>query len=86
MVVEIEITSSYKNRFEVYADMGVPEIWRDDGNSFSINVLQNQKCKRLVTFGDNRVFYVANEKQLKVVMVLRAVVGKSGQLFAHSQQ
>jgi Uma2 family endonuclease len=43
LVVEIDITSSSKNRFEVYADMGVPEIWRYDGNSFSINVLQNQK-------------------------------------------
>ncbi|MEH2057971.1 MAG: Uma2 family endonuclease [Nostoc sp.] len=43
LVVEIDITSSSKNRFEVYADMGVPEIWRYDGNSFSINILQNQK-------------------------------------------
>ncbi|MBW4427557.1 MAG: Uma2 family endonuclease [Nostoc desertorum CM1-VF14] len=43
LVVEIDITNSYKNRFEVYADMGVPEIWRYDGNSFSINVLQNQQ-------------------------------------------
>ncbi|MHC5599734.1 MAG: Uma2 family endonuclease [Nostoc sp.] len=43
LVVEIDITSSSKNRFEVYADMGVPEIWRYDGNDFSSNVLQNQK-------------------------------------------
>ncbi len=43
LVVEIDITSSSKNRFEVYADMGVPEIWRYDGNDFSINILQNQK-------------------------------------------
>ncbi len=43
LVVEIDITSSSKNRFEVYADMGVPEIWRYDGNFFSINILQNQK-------------------------------------------
>ncbi|MEH2414904.1 Uma2 family endonuclease [Nostoc sp.] len=43
LVVEIDITSSSKNRFEVYADMGVPEIWRYDGNDFSINVLENQK-------------------------------------------
>ncbi|MEH2305708.1 Uma2 family endonuclease [Nostoc sp.] len=43
LIVEVDITSSSKNRFEVYADMGVPEIWRYDGNSFSINVLQNQQ-------------------------------------------
>lgn len=43
LVVEIDITSSSNNRFEVYADMGVPEIWRYDGKDFSINILQNQK-------------------------------------------
>ncbi|MEH2191784.1 MAG: Uma2 family endonuclease [Nostoc sp.] len=43
LVVEIDITSSSINRFQVYADMGVPEIWRYDGNDFSINVLQNHK-------------------------------------------
>ncbi|MDZ8236272.1 MAG: Uma2 family endonuclease [Nostoc sp. ChiQUE01a] len=43
LVVEIDITSSSKNRFEVYGDMGVPEIWRYDGNDFTINVLHNQR-------------------------------------------
>ncbi|MFN6540873.1 MAG: Uma2 family endonuclease [Nostoc sp. EkiNYC01] len=43
LVVEIDITSSSKNRFQVYADMGVPEIWRYDGKDFTINVLQNQR-------------------------------------------
>ncbi|MEH2301688.1 MAG: Uma2 family endonuclease [Nostoc sp.] len=43
LVVEIDITSSSKNRFEVYADMGVPEIWRYDGTIFSINILQDDK-------------------------------------------
>ncbi|MGB5711763.1 MAG: Uma2 family endonuclease [Waterburya sp.] len=43
LVVEIDITSSSENRLPIYADMGVPEIWRYDGNSFSINVLQNQQ-------------------------------------------
>ncbi|MDJ0615881.1 MAG: Uma2 family endonuclease [Calothrix sp. MO_192.B10] len=43
LVVEIDITSSCENRLPIYADMGVPEIWRYDGNSFSINVLQSQQ-------------------------------------------
>ncbi|MBD2678864.1 MULTISPECIES: Uma2 family endonuclease [Nostoc] len=43
LVVEVDITSSSKNRFQVYADMGVPEIWRYDGKTFTINVLENQK-------------------------------------------
>ncbi len=41
--MEIDITSSSQNRFEVYADIGVPEIWRYDGKSFRINILQNQE-------------------------------------------
>ncbi|MCX7593698.1 MAG: Uma2 family endonuclease [Fischerella sp.] len=43
LAVEIDITSSSEDRLEVYANIGVPEIWRYDGNSFSINILQNQK-------------------------------------------
>ncbi|MBD2042986.1 Uma2 family endonuclease [Microcoleus sp. FACHB-672] len=43
LVIEVDITSSSQNRFQVYADMGVLEIWRYDGNAFSINILQNQE-------------------------------------------
>ncbi|WP_414528351.1 Uma2 family endonuclease [Nodularia chucula] len=43
LVVEIDITSSSKNRLEVYAYMGVPEIWRYDGNDFIINILQDKE-------------------------------------------
>ncbi|HLO87301.1 MAG TPA: Uma2 family endonuclease [Nostocaceae cyanobacterium] len=43
LVVEIDITSSSENRFAVYADLGVPEIWRYDGSNFTINVLQDEE-------------------------------------------
>ncbi len=43
LVVEIDITSSSQNRFAVYAEMGVPEIWRYDGQMFTINILENSK-------------------------------------------
>jgi Uma2 family endonuclease len=46
LVVEIDITSSSKDRFAVYAEMGVPEIWRYDGNVFTINILED--CKYIV--------------------------------------
>lgn len=42
-VVKIDITSGSENRFEVYADIGVPEIWRYDGNYLIINILQTKK-------------------------------------------
>ncbi|KAB8319495.1 Uma2 family endonuclease [Tolypothrix campylonemoides VB511288] len=41
LVVEIDVTSSSDNRFQVYAEIGVPEIWRYDGNSFTIHILQS---------------------------------------------
>ena len=41
--MKIDITSGSENRFEVYADIGVPEIWRYDGNYLIINIFQNQK-------------------------------------------
>ncbi|MCU0518459.1 MAG: Uma2 family endonuclease [Oscillatoria sp. Prado101] len=43
LVVEIDITSSSKIRFPVYAELGVPEVWVYDGESFSINVLRDKE-------------------------------------------
>ena len=43
LVIEIDISSSSVNRFQVYADLGVPEIWRYDGESLTINVIQNNE-------------------------------------------
>ncbi|MBK1989653.1 Uma2 family endonuclease [Sphaerospermopsis aphanizomenoides BCCUSP55] len=43
LVVEIDITSSSKDRFAVYAEIGVPEIWRYDGKVFTINILEDGK-------------------------------------------
>ena len=43
LVIEIDITSSSENRLDVYASLGVPEIWRYDGKSFTINHLHDKK-------------------------------------------
>ena len=43
LVIEIDITSSSRNRFQVYADFGVPEIWLYDRKSFSIHILQGEE-------------------------------------------
>ncbi|MBW4496635.1 MAG: Uma2 family endonuclease [Oscillatoria princeps RMCB-10] len=43
LVVEIDITSSSRIRFPVYAELGVPEVWVYDGESFSINVLRDKE-------------------------------------------
>lgn len=49
LAVEVDITSSSLNRFSIYADLKVPEIWRYDGRSLTIYLLQAseyQECDR----------------------------------------
>jgi Uma2 family endonuclease len=41
LVVEIDVTSSSRNRLHVYADLGVAEVWIYDGESLVIQQLQN---------------------------------------------
>jgi Uma2 family endonuclease len=41
LVVEIDVTSSSLNRLQVYADLGVAEVWIYDGESLAIKQLQN---------------------------------------------
>ena len=45
--VEIDITSSSLNRFSIYADLGVPEIWRFDGKKLTFHQLQNGTYKTI---------------------------------------
>jgi Uma2 family endonuclease len=41
LIVEIDITSSSPNRLQVYADLGVLEVWIYNGESLTIEQLQN---------------------------------------------
>jgi Uma2 family endonuclease len=41
LVLEIDVTSSSYNRLQVYADLGVAEVWIYDGESLTIKQLQN---------------------------------------------
>ncbi len=41
LVIEIDITSSSPNRLQVYADLGVAEVWTYNGDSLTVNQLQN---------------------------------------------
>ncbi|MDB9517810.1 Uma2 family endonuclease [Roseofilum reptotaenium CS-1145] len=43
LVIEIDITSSSRDRLQVYASLGVPEVWIYDGNALTIQQLQNQE-------------------------------------------
>ena len=39
--MEIDITSSSLNQLNIYADIGVPEVWRYNGSRLQIYQLQN---------------------------------------------
>jgi Uma2 family endonuclease len=41
LAVEIDVTSSSQNRLQVYADLGVAEVWIYNGESLVIHQLQN---------------------------------------------
>ncbi|MEZ2277287.1 MAG: Uma2 family endonuclease [Microcoleus sp.] len=43
LVIEIDITSSSINRMELYASLGVPEVWRYDGSRLIFYQLEGQE-------------------------------------------
>ena len=43
LVIEIDISSSSENRLKIYAEIGVPEVWRYNGKIMLIYQLENQK-------------------------------------------
>jgi Uma2 family endonuclease len=58
LAVEVDITSSSLNRFAIYADLKVPEVWRYDGRSLTIYALQAgeyQECNRSIALPILRV-------------------------------
>lgn len=53
LAIEIDITSSSINRLDIYADIGVPEVWRYDGQSLTLYRLEHktyQPCDRSIAF------------------------------------
>src|SRR5437762_454220 len=49
IVVEIDITNSSLNKSAIFAQFGVPEIWRYDGTAFEILVLKNMDAEIVAT-------------------------------------
>ncbi|PZV10631.1 MAG: Uma2 family endonuclease [Leptolyngbya sp.] len=41
LVIEVDVTSSSQSRLQVYADLGVAEVWIYDGHVLTIQQLQN---------------------------------------------
>jgi Uma2 family endonuclease len=53
LVIEIDITSHSINKIPIYAQMGVPEVWRYDGKLFRIDLLEG---KAYVSSDSSRAF------------------------------
>lgn len=71
LVVEIDITSSSKIRFPVYADLGVPEIWCYDGNSFTVYQLQEREyipSEQSLAFPNLPIIEISNFLQQAMTM------------------
>jgi Uma2 family endonuclease len=49
LAIEIDITSSSLDRMAVYAGLGVPEVWRFDGETLQVNRLARGRYKRSPT-------------------------------------
>ena len=78
LVVEIDITSSSEIRFPVYADLGVPEIWRYDGNSFTVYQLQVREyipCEQSLAFPNLPIIEITNFLQQAMTMDYLELVG-----------
>lgn len=43
LAIEIDNTSSSMNRMDIYAALGIPEVWRFDGDRLSILCLQSEQ-------------------------------------------
>lgn len=43
LAIEVDISSSSINRLNIYADLGVPEVWRYDGQFLRMYQLENQQ-------------------------------------------
>ncbi|WP_373545227.1 Uma2 family endonuclease [Chamaesiphon sp.] len=87
LIVEIDITSSSQNRLQVYADLGVAEVWIYNGESLVIQQLQNGTYIAAQTsqfFINLPISEVANWLQRSTTMDYLALV-KEFRLWVRSQ-
>lgn len=77
LVLEIDITSSSQNRLQVYADLGVAEVWIYNGESLVIQQLQNSSYIAVQTsqfFGNLSISDIASWLQRSTTMDYLALV------------
>jgi Uma2 family endonuclease len=74
LVIEIDITNSSIDRLDLYAVLGVPEVWRYDGISLTIYRLEGKKyhsCEKSLTFP------ILSKEQVVRFLELRKMMGEN---------
>jgi Uma2 family endonuclease len=49
LIIEVDIKHSSLNRMSIFAAIGIPEIWRYDGEKLIIYLLENNRCRESET-------------------------------------
>ncbi len=80
LLLEIDIANSSLNKMPIYAQIGVPEVWRDDGERIIILLLHRGEYRSVATSAalpiltsDVLTHFVAQSKTLKRIAWLHAV-------------
>ncbi|MFH7028018.1 MAG: Uma2 family endonuclease [Heteroscytonema crispum UTEX LB 1556] len=74
LVIEIDITNSSIDRLDLYAVLGVPEVWRYDGSSLTIYWLEGKKyqlCEKSTTFP------IVSKEEVVRFLELRKMMGEN---------
>lgn len=68
LAIEIDITSSSINRLNIYANLGVPEVWRYDGQSLLMYCLQDRQYQ---VFDQSLAFPILSASDIKRFLDLK---------------
>lgn len=69
LAIEIDITSSSLNRLDIYAKLGITEVWRFDGQTLFIYILQDEvyqqqeKSQVLSVLNRSEILQFLNQRQ-----------------------
>ena len=74
LAIEIDITSSSLNRLEIYASLGIKEVWRFDGESLFVYVLKGDHYE---TGAQSTVLPVLNTEKLLETLKGRDRLGEN---------
>ncbi|MFP4692781.1 MAG: Uma2 family endonuclease [Halothece sp.] len=69
LAIEVDITNSSLNRLDIYAKLGITEVWRFDGQNLLIYILQNEvyqqqeKSKVLSVLSRSEILQFLNQRR-----------------------